>query len=149
MSLYGLWDPGIRALADCPPHLLLSPLCEEQNLGVYIRVLNMRVTGCWHSVCSSPTEQLQYMQLLSACLCFVCVYTWLTPLISLSVFVFVCIFVSRPAMQQASDNVGELSTSTGAKDIDLLFLRGIMESPTVRSLVEVAHTCRAQWGGAD
>lgn len=35
-------------------------------------------------------------------------------------------------MQQGLDNAGEAPTSTGAKDIDLLFLRGIMESPTVR-----------------
>lgn len=42
-------------------------------------------------------------------------------------------------MQQVLDNLDELPTSTGAKDIDLLFLRGIMESPTVRSLAEVAH----------
>nr|XP_029514800.1 MAGUK p55 subfamily member 6 [Oncorhynchus nerka] len=38
------------------------------------------------------------------------------------------------AMQQVLDNLGELPTSTGAKDIDLIFLRGIMESPIVRSL---------------
>uniref|UniRef100_A0A673ZHR3 MAGUK p55 subfamily member 6-like n=1 Tax=Salmo trutta TaxID=8032 RepID=A0A673ZHR3_SALTR len=37
-------------------------------------------------------------------------------------------------MQQVLDNLGELPTSTGAKDIDLIFLRGIMESPIVRSL---------------
>lgn len=43
-------------------------------------------------------------------------------------------------MQQVLDNLSELPTSTGAKDIDLLFLRGIMESPTVRSLDKVAHT---------
>lgn len=43
-------------------------------------------------------------------------------------------------MQQVLDNLGDLPTSAGAKDIDLLFLRGIMESPTVRSLVKVAHT---------
>lgn len=43
-------------------------------------------------------------------------------------------------MQQVLDNVGELPTSAGAKDIDLLFLRGIMESPIVRSLAKVAHT---------
>lgn len=70
-------------------------------------------------------------------------HTWLTPLISLSLFVYVCIFVSRPicpAMQQVLDNLDELPTSTGAKDIDLLFLRGIMESPIVRSLAKVAHT---------
>ncbi|CAB1350696.1 unnamed protein product [Coregonus sp. 'balchen'] len=42
------------------------------------------------------------------------------------------------AMQQVLDNLGELPTSTGAKDIDLIFLRGIMESPIVRSLVK-AH----------
>ncbi|CAL8364152.1 unnamed protein product [Arctogadus glacialis] len=39
-----------------------------------------------------------------------------------------------PAMQQALDHPGEVPpASQGAKDIDLLFLRGIMESPTVRS----------------
>lgn len=36
------------------------------------------------------------------------------------------------AMQQVLDNAGAAPASTGAKDIDLLFLRGIMESPTVR-----------------
>uniref|UniRef100_A0A673B5L3 MAGUK p55 subfamily member 6-like n=1 Tax=Sphaeramia orbicularis TaxID=375764 RepID=A0A673B5L3_9TELE len=46
------------------------------------------------------------------------------------------LFSSHPAMQQVLDNVGELPTSAGAKDIDLLFLRGIMESPTVRSLAK-------------
>lgn len=60
-----------------------------------------------------------------------------------SLSLFLWIFVSRPirpAMQQVLDNVGELPTSAGAKDIDLLFLRGIMESPIVRSLAKVAHT---------
>ncbi|KAL0961979.1 hypothetical protein UPYG_G00334140 [Umbra pygmaea] len=42
------------------------------------------------------------------------------------------------AMQQVLDNLGELPTATGAKDIDLIFLRGIMESPIVRSLAK-AH----------
>ncbi|KAM4725276.1 MAGUK p55 subfamily member 6b isoform 1-T3 [Anableps anableps] len=37
------------------------------------------------------------------------------------------------AMQQVEDSAGEGPTSTGVKDIDLLFLRGIMESPIVRS----------------
>ncbi|XP_036439051.1 MAGUK p55 subfamily member 6a isoform X2 [Colossoma macropomum] len=41
-------------------------------------------------------------------------------------------------MQQVLDNLKELPTSTGAKDIDLIFLRGIMESPIVRSLAK-AH----------
>ncbi|XP_036411415.1 MAGUK p55 subfamily member 6b [Megalops cyprinoides] len=41
-------------------------------------------------------------------------------------------------MQQVLDNLGTLPTSTGAKDIDLIFLRGIMESPIVRSLAK-AH----------
>ncbi|KAA0703027.1 MAGUK p55 subfamily member 6 [Triplophysa tibetana] len=42
------------------------------------------------------------------------------------------------AMQQVLDNLKELPPSTGAKDIDLIFLRGIMESPIVRSLAK-AH----------
>ncbi|XP_017549353.1 MAGUK p55 subfamily member 6b isoform X2 [Pygocentrus nattereri] len=42
------------------------------------------------------------------------------------------------AMQQVLENLGELPTSTGAKDIDLIFLKGIMESPIVRSLAK-AH----------
>ena len=47
-------------------------------------------------------------------------------------------------MQQVLDNLGELPNSTGAKDIDLIFLRGIMESPIVRSLAKVAHTHRGE-----
>uniref|UniRef100_A0AAR2JDV1 Membrane protein, palmitoylated 6a (MAGUK p55 subfamily member 6) n=2 Tax=Pygocentrus nattereri TaxID=42514 RepID=A0AAR2JDV1_PYGNA len=46
--------------------------------------------------------------------------------------------LSLPAMQQVLDNLKELPPSTGAKDIDLIFLRGIMESPIVRSLAK-AH----------
>ncbi|XP_048007721.1 MAGUK p55 subfamily member 6a isoform X1 [Megalobrama amblycephala] len=45
---------------------------------------------------------------------------------------------SGTAMQQVLDNLKELPPSTGAKDIDLIFLRGIMESPIVRSLAK-AH----------
>ncbi|KAL7830797.1 hypothetical protein SRHO_G00319240 [Serrasalmus rhombeus] len=45
---------------------------------------------------------------------------------------------SSRAMQQVLENLGELPTSTGAKDIDLIFLKGIMESPIVRSLAK-AH----------
>ncbi|XP_026855832.2 MAGUK p55 subfamily member 6a isoform X2 [Electrophorus electricus] len=45
---------------------------------------------------------------------------------------------SGAAMQQVLDNLKELPPSTGAKDIDLIFLRGIMESPIVRSLAK-AH----------
>ncbi|KAG7457481.1 hypothetical protein MATL_G00227570 [Megalops atlanticus] len=41
-------------------------------------------------------------------------------------------------MQQVLDNLGTLPTSTGAKDIDLIFLRGIMESPIIHSLAK-AH----------
>uniref|UniRef100_A0A4W3I261 MAGUK p55 scaffold protein 2b n=1 Tax=Callorhinchus milii TaxID=7868 RepID=A0A4W3I261_CALMI len=41
-------------------------------------------------------------------------------------------------MQQVLDNLSELPNSTGANDLDLLFLRGIMESPIVRSLAK-AH----------
>ncbi|KAI4887876.1 hypothetical protein NFI96_015088 [Prochilodus magdalenae] len=45
---------------------------------------------------------------------------------------------SGTAMQQVLENLKELPPSTGAKDIDLIFLRGIMESPIVRSLAK-AH----------
>lgn len=40
-------------------------------------------------------------------------------------------------MQQVLDNLGEVPTSAGAKDIDLLFLRGIMESPIVGTRTEL------------
>lgn len=88
--------------------------------------------------------------LLLLCLqqCHGCLHSeWLSGLAN-SAFLSLCVSVSldlcfsslRPAMQQVLDNVGELPTSAGAKDIDLLFLRGIMESPIVRSLAKVAHT---------
>ncbi|XP_023658338.1 MAGUK p55 subfamily member 6a isoform X2 [Paramormyrops kingsleyae] len=41
-------------------------------------------------------------------------------------------------MQQVLDNLSDLPSSTGAKDIDLIFLKGIIESPVVRSLAK-AH----------
>uniref|UniRef100_A0A6D2VZ46 Protein associated with LIN7 2, MAGUK p55 family member a n=1 Tax=Takifugu rubripes TaxID=31033 RepID=A0A6D2VZ46_TAKRU len=41
-------------------------------------------------------------------------------------------------MQQVLDNLKELPSGTEAKDIDLIFLRGIIESPVVRSLAK-AH----------
>ncbi|KAM3613464.1 uncharacterized protein V6R79_000113 [Siganus canaliculatus] len=41
-------------------------------------------------------------------------------------------------MQQVLDNLKDLPTGSGAKDIDLIFLKGIMESPIVRSLAK-AH----------
>ncbi|XP_048686124.1 MAGUK p55 subfamily member 2 isoform X5 [Caretta caretta] len=41
-------------------------------------------------------------------------------------------------MQQVLDNLSDLPNSTGAADLDLIFLRGIMESPIVRSLAK-AH----------
>ncbi|XP_065278707.1 MAGUK p55 subfamily member 2 isoform X1 [Emys orbicularis] len=46
----------------------------------------------------------------------------------------------REAMQQVLDNLSDLPNSTGAADLDLIFLRGIMESPIVRSLAK-AHEC--------
>lgn len=45
---------------------------------------------------------------------------------------------SSTAMQQVLDNLKDLPSGTGAKDIDLIFLRGIMESPIVRSLAKVS-----------
>lgn len=40
------------------------------------------------------------------------------------------------AMQQVLDNLKELPSGTEAKDIDLIFLRGIIESPVVHSLAK-------------
>uniref|UniRef100_A0AAX7TIJ1 Membrane protein, palmitoylated 6a (MAGUK p55 subfamily member 6) n=1 Tax=Astatotilapia calliptera TaxID=8154 RepID=A0AAX7TIJ1_ASTCA len=48
---------------------------------------------------------------------------------------FIC---SSTAMQQVLENLRDMPSGTGAKDIDLIFLRGIMESPIVRSLAK-AH----------
>ncbi|XP_058037838.1 MAGUK p55 subfamily member 2 isoform X1 [Ahaetulla prasina] len=45
---------------------------------------------------------------------------------------------SETAMQQVLDNLGDLPNSMGAGDLDLIFLRGLMESPIVRSLAK-AH----------
>uniref|UniRef100_A0AAQ4PMW6 Protein associated with LIN7 2, MAGUK p55 family member a n=1 Tax=Gasterosteus aculeatus aculeatus TaxID=481459 RepID=A0AAQ4PMW6_GASAC len=45
---------------------------------------------------------------------------------------------SPAAMQQVLDNLKYLPSGSGAKDIDLIFLRGIMESPIVLSLTK-AH----------
>uniref|UniRef100_A0A8I3NDM7 MAGUK p55 scaffold protein 2 n=1 Tax=Canis lupus familiaris TaxID=9615 RepID=A0A8I3NDM7_CANLF len=42
----------------------------------------------------------------------------------------------REAMQQVLDNLGSLPNATGAAELDLIFLRGIMESPIVRSLAK-------------
>lgn len=50
-----------------------------------------------------------------------------------------------PAMQQVLDNLGSLPNATGAAELDLIFLRGIMESPIVRSLAKV--WCIGEVGG--
>lgn len=50
------------------------------------------------------------------------------------------VYFPPSAMQQVLDNLKDLPSGTGAKDIDLIFLRGIMESPIVRSLAKVRHT---------
>uniref|UniRef100_A0A8C5ERF1 MAGUK p55 subfamily member 6-like n=1 Tax=Gouania willdenowi TaxID=441366 RepID=A0A8C5ERF1_GOUWI len=42
------------------------------------------------------------------------------------------------SMQQILDNLKEMPSGSGAKDIDLIFLKGIMESPIVQSLAK-AH----------
>ncbi|PNI40378.1 MPP6 isoform 5 [Pan troglodytes] len=42
------------------------------------------------------------------------------------------------AMQQVLENLTELPSSTGAEEIDLIFLKGIMENPIVKSLAK-AH----------
>ncbi|XP_026954784.1 MAGUK p55 subfamily member 2 isoform X3 [Orcinus orca] len=48
------------------------------------------------------------------------------------------VFCGMWAMQQVLDNLGSLPNATGAAELDLIFLRGIMESPIVRSLAK-AH----------
>lgn len=40
-------------------------------------------------------------------------------------------------MQQVLENLTELPSSTGAEEIDLIFLKGIMENPIVKSLAKV------------
>ena len=50
-----------------------------------------------------------------------------------------------PAMQQVLDNLGSRPNATGAAELDLIFLRGIMESPIVRSLAKV--WCIREMGG--
>ncbi|XP_033911395.3 MAGUK p55 subfamily member 2b isoform X3 [Acipenser ruthenus] len=45
---------------------------------------------------------------------------------------------SDSAMQQVMDTLSDTTNSTGANDLDLIFLKGIMESPIVRSLTK-AH----------
>lgn len=56
-------------------------------------------------------------------------------------------------MQQVLDNLKDMPPGTGAKDIDLIFLKGVMESPIVRSLAKVKrkllisttlHSCLAK-----
>lgn len=47
------------------------------------------------------------------------------------------VYVLSAAMQQVLDNLTDLPTSTGAEEIDLIFLKGIMENPIVRSLAKV------------
>uniref|UniRef100_A0A8C3J5K3 Membrane palmitoylated protein 6 n=1 Tax=Calidris pygmaea TaxID=425635 RepID=A0A8C3J5K3_9CHAR len=48
------------------------------------------------------------------------------------------VFLLSAVMQQVLDNLTDLPTSTGAEEIDLIFLKGIMENPIVRSLAK-AH----------
>uniref|UniRef100_A0A2K5CBZ6 MAGUK p55 scaffold protein 2 n=1 Tax=Aotus nancymaae TaxID=37293 RepID=A0A2K5CBZ6_AOTNA len=45
--------------------------------------------------------------------------------------------LTSQTMQQVLDNLGSLPNATGAAELDLIFLRGIMESPIVRSLAKV------------
>lgn len=57
---------------------------------------------------------------------------------NLSFFGFVLFFAFiLAAMQQVLDNLTELPSSTGAEEIDLIFLKGIMENPIVKSLAKV------------
>ncbi|XP_032135354.1 MAGUK p55 subfamily member 2 isoform X2 [Sapajus apella] len=44
--------------------------------------------------------------------------------------------LQREAMQQVLDNLGSLPNATGAAELDLIFLRGIMESPIAHERLE-------------
>lgn len=48
---------------------------------------------------------------------------------------YLCFF--SVAMQQVLDNLTDLPSSSGAEEIDLIFLKGIMENPIVKSLAKV------------
>lgn len=50
---------------------------------------------------------------------------------------FFFVYFISAAMQQVLDNLTELPSSTGAEEIDLIFLKGIMENPIVKSLAKV------------
>lgn len=52
-------------------------------------------------------------------------------------FVFFYVAFISAAMQQVLENLTELPSSTGAEEIDLIFLKGIMENPIVKSLAKV------------
>ncbi|KAG8330382.1 MAGUK p55 sub member 6 [Homalodisca vitripennis] len=45
------------------------------------------------------------------------------------------------AFQHVRDNMEELNGSAGAKETDLLFLRTLLDSPVVKSLVQEEGTC--------
>ena len=49
-----------------------------------------------------------------------------------------CVFV---AMHQALDTLSDSTSSTTANDLDLIFLKGIMESPVVRITLYPALIC--------
>ncbi|EHB10742.1 MAGUK p55 subfamily member 2 [Heterocephalus glaber] len=55
---------------------------------------------------------------------------------------------SESAMQQVLDNLGSLPNTAGAAELDLIFLRGIMESPIVRSLAKHHRFAQKPGGGA-
>uniref|UniRef100_H3B2J3 MAGUK p55 scaffold protein 2 n=1 Tax=Latimeria chalumnae TaxID=7897 RepID=H3B2J3_LATCH len=50
----------------------------------------------------------------------------------------IAVTLGLSSMQQVLDNLSDLPNSSGAKDLDLIFLKGIIESPIVRSLAK-AH----------
>lgn len=57
------------------------------------------------------------------------------PLLMYSLISYLAFISSE--MQQVLENLTELPSSTGAEEIDLIFLKGIMENPIVKSLAKV------------
>lgn len=46
------------------------------------------------------------------------------------------------AFQHVRENLEELNGKTGVEDNDLIFLKGLMDSPILNTLVKVSFDCR-------
>lgn len=58
-------------------------------------------------------------------------------------------FAFSAAFQHVRENIDELEGKNGINETDLLFLKGLMDSPVMKSLVKVSPICnRFQFGAA-